>query len=104
MASFAEYLAEVRATWPWLGEERSLRMARAYGTRLRDLLGDAGDAAALGEAFGAGLTEREARWLHDREWARMPADVLERRTKLGLALTAEQRARFAEWWSTTYAG
>ena len=102
MASIAEFLGQTRATWPWLGEERSLRMARAYGTRLRELLGDARDEAALGEAFGAGLTEREARWLHNREWARAPADVLERRTKLGLAMTAEERARFGAWWGETY--
>ncbi len=102
MASFAEFLAEARATWPWLGEDRTLRMARAYGTRLDELLGDARDAAALGEAFGAGLTEREARWCHDREWARSPEDVLERRTKLGLAMTAAEKARFGEWWAAAY--
>ena len=102
MPDFADFLAEARATWPWLGEDRTLRMARAYGTRLRELLGDAADEAALGEAFGAGLTEREARWCHDREWARSPEDVLERRTKLGLAMTAAEKARFGEWWRGAY--
>ncbi len=102
MASFAEFLAEARRTWPWLGEDRTLRMARAYGTRLSDLLSDAGDEDALGEAFGAGLTEREARWAHDREWARSPEDVLERRTKLGLATTTGEKTRFENWWRATY--
>ncbi len=104
MANFAAFLAEARATWPWLGGTRVLRMARAYGTGLRDLLGDAREEAALGEAFGAGLTEREARWGHDREWARSPTDVLERRTKLGLKMTAAERERFADWWRATYPG
>ncbi len=102
MASFADFLTKARATWPWLGEARTLRMARAYGTRLGGLLGDADSEVALGEAFGAGLSECEARWCHDREWARSPEDVLERRTKLGLAMTADEQARFADWWRATY--
>ena len=33
------------------------------------------------------------------EWAVEPDDVLWRRTKEGLALTADQRAAFAQWMS-----
>jgi glycerol-3-phosphate dehydrogenase len=34
-----------------------------------------------------------------REWARTPEDALMRRSKLGLHLTAEERAVFAERWA-----
>jgi glycerol-3-phosphate dehydrogenase len=50
----------------------------------------------LGEDFGGGLTEREVAWLVEREWARSADDVLWRRTKCGLAMTAAQRARVAQ--------
>ena len=98
IADFDLYLAKVRATWPFLGEARAARMAHAYGSLLAEMLAGVEDEAAMGAALGAGLTEVEARWLRDREWARTPADVLERRTKLGLHMTADERARFAAWW------
>ena len=93
------FLGEVRASWPFLGAARSARMAGAYGTLLREMLAGVGDEAGMGAAFGAGLTEVEARWLAAREWARTPADVLERRTKLGLAMTAAERDAFGSWWA-----
>jgi len=92
------YLAQVRARWPFLGEARAARMVRAYGSMLADMLGDIGDEAGMGRALGGGLTEVEARWMRTREWARTPADALERRSKLGLAMTAAERAAFAAWW------
>ena len=52
-------------------------------------------AGDLGERFGWDLTEREVRWLMEREWARTAEDVLWRRTKLGLRLTPAEAARLA---------
>jgi glycerol-3-phosphate dehydrogenase len=104
MADFDAFVARAQARWRWLGAARTRRMAHAYGTRLSDLLGPASGEADLGEAFGAGLSEREARWLHAREWARTPEDVLERRTRLGLHMTAAERAAFAQWWQRSVNG
>ncbi|OQW43547.1 MAG: glycerol-3-phosphate dehydrogenase [Proteobacteria bacterium SG_bin5] len=101
MPDFARFLANVRRTWPFLGEARSLRMARAYGTMLHEMLRGMSREAQLGEAFGAGFTEAEARWMHAREWARSPEDALDRRSKLGLNLNAAERAAFAHWWART---
>jgi glycerol-3-phosphate dehydrogenase len=78
---FDAFLAKVRARWPFLGDDRSLRMARAYGSMLEAMIGDR---ANLGEEFGAGLSVCEVDWLVTREWARTVEDVLWRRTKLGL--------------------
>ena len=80
-------------TLGWMAPELLARLARAYGTRLRDLIGDAGSMADLGRHFGAGLYEREVRYLRDKEFARTADDILWRRTKLGLRLTgAEAKA------------
>jgi glycerol-3-phosphate dehydrogenase len=80
-------------TLDWLPPELRARLARAYGTRLRDLIGEASDMAGLGRHFGAGLYEAEVRYLREREFARTAEDVLWRRTKLGLRLSpAEVRA------------
>lgn len=78
---FDLFLGKVRARWPFLGEARSLRMARAYGSMLEAMIGDR---AGLGEEFGAGLSACEVDWLVEREWARTVDDILWRRTKLGL--------------------
>ena len=104
IAPFAGFLAEVRRTWPFLGVARSDRMAHAYGSRLRAMLQGVTDEAGMGHAFAAGLTEIEARWMHDREWARAPEDALMRRSKLGLHMTSAERAAFAAWWHATYPG
>jgi glycerol-3-phosphate dehydrogenase len=79
--AFDQYLEQVRARWPFLGEARSRRMAHAYGARLGEMLQDVTD---LGEDLGGGLTETEIRWMRDREWARTAEDVLWRRSKIGL--------------------
>ena len=82
--------AALRADYPFLTERWALRLVRAYGTEARDVLGDAATRADLGRDFGATLTEREVRWLTEREFARTADDVLWRRTKLGLRLSAEE--------------
>ncbi len=81
---FPGFLAQVRERWPFLGEVRSKRMARAYGTMLGTMLEDVKDEADMGQPFGGGLTQVEVDWLIREEWARTPADILERRTKIGL--------------------
>lgn len=94
---FPAFLAEVRRRWPFLGETRSERMARAYGTRLAALLGTANSVSAMGEHFGAGLTQVEVDYLVKVEWARSAHDILWRRSKLGLRLGAQQAERLGDY-------
>ena len=61
------------------------------------MLEGATDATALGEAFGATLTEREVRWLMDHEYAQTAEDVVWRRSRLGLRLSTDQIARLEKW-------
>ena len=54
--------------------------------------------AQLGEIFGAGstlLSEREIDFCIQHEWARMPDDILWRRTKCGLHMDTIERERAA---------
>lgn len=90
--------AQVARHWPFLGTERARRMTHAYGTAVAEMLRDVKSPADLGREFGAGLSEVEACWLRDREWARTPEDVLWRRSKLGLHLRDDEQAAFADWW------
>ncbi|RYG95564.1 MAG: hypothetical protein EON57_16460, partial [Alphaproteobacteria bacterium] len=51
----------------------------------------------LGQHFGAGLYAREVDYLIGREWARTADDVLWRRSKLGLRVSAEDKANLARY-------
>jgi len=66
---------------------------RRHGGLATEVLGDARSIADLGEDFGAGLCEREVRYLVEREWAHTAEDVMWRRTKCGLHLDARARER-----------
>jgi glycerol-3-phosphate dehydrogenase len=70
---------------------------RRHGVLGAEVLGEAHHTADLGEDFGAGLCEREIRYLVEHEWAASAEDVLWRRTKCGLHLDARARARVAEF-------
>lgn len=78
--------------WPWLPAELAHRWLRHYGTRTEVLLGDAGALHDLGQHFGAGLYQAEVDYLVRHEWARASEDILWRRTKLGLRLSADEVA------------
>jgi glycerol-3-phosphate dehydrogenase len=83
----------LRAQWPFLSAEHARRLARQYGTTARTILGTARSAADLGRHFGATLYQVEVDHLVRREWACTAADILWRRTKLGLRLDRDEVER-----------
>jgi glycerol-3-phosphate dehydrogenase len=87
---FDNFLANVRQRYPFLGEARSHRMARAYGSMLFDMIGDR---TAMGEVFGPELSAVEVDWMVTREWAVTAEDIIWRRSKLGLTMNADSVAR-----------
>lgn len=93
IAEFERFLAKARTCWPFLGEDRSRRMAHAYGRCLEDMLREVKSEADMGADLGTGLTEIEVRWMRDHEWARTAEDVLWRRSKIGLHASAGIAAR-----------
>lgn len=92
---FDGFQREFEKRYPFLKPETTLRMARAYGTRADDVLGNATNLSDIGECYGADLSRREVDYLVRTEWARMPDDILWRRSKLGLRIGHEDAARLA---------
>jgi glycerol-3-phosphate dehydrogenase len=90
------YLDWLDALAEWMPAPLALRLSRAYGTRLRDMIGDARRLKDLGRHYGAGLYERELQWLVEREYARTAEDVLWRRTKLGLQMSEKEKKALAK--------
>ncbi|WP_254789508.1 glycerol-3-phosphate dehydrogenase [Variovorax sp. OV329] len=99
-ADFERFVDALHARYPWLGGALGRRLARAYGTRVEKIIGDARSMADLGEQVAPGLYESELRYLQREEWATSGQDVLWRRSKLGLHLTPQARAQVDEWMRT----
>ncbi len=91
------FIDAVRARYAWLDPLLARRLARAYGSRIDLVLGDAGSRAGLGEEVAPGLFEAELNYLQREEWAQEAEDVLWRRTKRGLHCSAAERRQVAGW-------
>ncbi len=89
---FDDLVARLNLQAPFLAPATAKRLVRAYGTDAFAIIGQATDAAALGQDFGAGLTGAEVDWLIAHEFARNADDVVWRRSKLGLRLKPDQIA------------
>jgi len=89
---FAPLVAQLLAKHRYLEPAHARRLVRAYGTRAERLLDGITSASGLGRRFGFNLTETEIRYLMREEWAATAADVLWRRSRLGLRVTPEEAA------------
>ncbi len=88
-------LLELARRYPKLPPGLLDALARRHGTLAARVLGQAQTEAELGEYFGGGLHAAEVDYLVAREWAREADDILWRRTKCGLRIDADGRARLA---------
>lgn len=89
---WAGFMQQAATEYPWLPQTTLRKLALRHGSCLREVLAGAETLAAMGTDFGAGLYAREIDYLIEHEWAATGEDVLWRRTKCGLHLTATQRA------------
>ncbi|MFN5821841.1 MAG: glycerol-3-phosphate dehydrogenase, partial [Novosphingobium sp.] len=89
--------AALTARYPFLDAGTVDRIARAYGTRAERWLNGAEGWQALGKSFGAGLTAAEVDFLRNEEWAASAEDILWRRTKLGLRLSAAEQKALSDY-------
>jgi D-erythritol 1-phosphate dehydrogenase len=97
---FERFVAQLAAKYPFLSPSLAHHYARLYGARALKLLGAASATADLGRRFGPDFFETEARYLIAEEWAQTADDILVRRTKHGLRLSADERAAFERWMQT----
>lgn len=87
------WCAELARRFPGLPPEWLAAIAHRHGSRALQVLDGVATPADLGEAFGSGLTAAEIDYFVRHEWARTGDDVLWRRTKCGLDLSAADCAR-----------
>lgn len=90
-------VAALTRRYPTLPSELLTALAHRHGALAAQVLGDAGDLRALGQHFGGDLYAREVDHFIEREWARTAEDVLWRRTKSGLRLSAAEPAVVHEY-------
>lgn len=102
-ADFPSFLEKLRLAYPWMPRALLTHYARTHGARTDRVVAGATSLAGLGRHFGAQLYEAEARYLVAEEWARTPEDILHRRTKQELHMTAGERAAFAAWFNDAVA-
>ena len=93
----ATLVEQLRRRFVWLPASLAQRWTDSYGVRVWRLLQGIHDSQALGRHFGAGLYQREVDYLCDEEWAQQAEDILWRRSKLGLLLSASEQAALRDY-------
>ncbi len=100
-ADFETFFDGMRKRYRALDQALLHRLCRAYGTRVTLVLGDGTTTPDLGQHFGQGLYEAEARYLVNHEYATRAEDIMWRRTKLGVHLSQTEQNAFTEWFDAT---
>ena len=93
----ADLTARLIKQFPFLTPAWATRLIKAYGTDAFEVLKDATAEADLGQNFGSNLTAQEVLWLIKNEYARKAEDVVWRRSKLGLRMTAQEIELLDVW-------
>ncbi|WP_417268683.1 glycerol-3-phosphate dehydrogenase [Celeribacter baekdonensis] len=83
--------------FPFVSRRNATRLIHLYGRNAAGIFDDVVGASDMGRDFGHGLTEAELRYLIREEFAREVEDVIWRRTKLGLRLSAAEIAAIDDW-------
>jgi glycerol-3-phosphate dehydrogenase len=91
------YAAVLRSRYSWLTETLAQRYARSYGSLTPKLLGSSKNIDDLGEEVLPQLYRREVQYLRQHEFAVTAADILWRRSKLGLHLPANAENVLQAW-------
>jgi glycerol-3-phosphate dehydrogenase len=100
---FGAFVEGMQNKYHWLPAALVARYARAYGTRIGVLLAKRNGLADMGEEIAAGLYGAEVDYLMRHEWAACAADVLWRRSKLGLHLPAGTAQKLDRWIAARHA-
>jgi glycerol-3-phosphate dehydrogenase len=99
VADFNGFVAELARRYPWLPDALRLRYARAYGSRIKTMIGKAASLDQLGEEIAPQFYAAEAQYLMQYEWAQNTQDMLWRRSKLGLHMSEVEREKVAVWYA-----
>jgi len=102
-ADYTSFADSLREAYPWMPRTLVNHYGHLYGARTKTIVGDATSLASLGRHFGGNLHEAEVRYLVAYEWAHTVDDILLRRTKEGLHMTAKEKADFSAWFESELA-
>jgi glycerol-3-phosphate dehydrogenase len=94
---FDQWVAGMQQRYSWLEPRLVRRYARAYGTRITAVLEGCRTLSDLGPEIVPGLYPAEADYLMTHEWAASAADILWRRSKLGLHVPAGSAEKLDAW-------
>ncbi|KRB90452.1 glycerol-3-phosphate dehydrogenase [Noviherbaspirillum sp. Root189] len=97
---FDRFVRELQMNYAWLPAPLVARYARAYGTRTHVLLSGRTHIGDMGGEIAPGLYVAEVNYLMEHEWAVTAADILWRRSKLGLHVPAGTEAKLDAWMHT----
>ena len=95
-----EYITILKQQYAQLPDELLTRLAHNYGSEAKNILRDTQTIDGLGKHFGHQLYQREIEYLVHNEWATTAADILWRRTFLGLHLSQEQSDNISRFLNT----
>lgn len=93
---FDVFFKQFCTQYPFLSVATAHRLARAYGTRAMRFVGP-----DMGEDLGGGLSEAELAYLVKHEWARTAEDILWRRSRQGLHVSADTVQRLDDYLKKT---
>ena len=102
IGGFEALVEDLEREYPMIDGAVMRRLARSYGTCVRDMLSGVREIGDLGVHFGAGLFQREVEYSIRNEWAMTAEDILWRRSKLGLRLTDAEADGLGEWIGDNY--
>ena len=94
---FRGLLLDYRRRFPRLPKLWLTRVLRRHGSLAEEIIGDAKVERGLGRNFGGGLYERELDYLVRNEWVKEADDVLWRRTKCGLHMSAAEKTAVRDY-------
>lgn len=101
-ADFDSFLAKKKAQFPGFSDRLLRRLARAYGTRMEQILKGHQTPDDLGMQFGGGLSQAEVCYLVQQEFVTHADDILWRRSKLGLHMSPSEINEFTSWFNETF--
>ncbi|MES2299222.1 MAG: glycerol-3-phosphate dehydrogenase [Pseudomonadota bacterium] len=94
---FDQFVGCLQRRYNWVAPKLLARYAHAYGTRADTMLAPCASAHDLGAEIVPGLFAAEVEYLIAHEWAVSAADILWRRTKLGLHLPPGSAEKLDAW-------
>lgn len=94
--------AQMRNLYPWLTDKQAFRYVTQFGTHTHKLLAGINSQEEMGRCFAEGVYQHEIDYMIDHELVKTGEDLLWRRTKLGLYLTADEQQAITDYIQTQY--